>query len=144
MRLGVTAFAGQIAVLVLAPFGGLWADRVRAEKLLVVMQAAAAVPAFTARDAAWLDVIGCGTSSAWPCARCHHRHRPRRSGSRFFPKWCRRGEDLPSAVAFNSGMYNAARMIGPTIAGVLLAVSTEAFCFPVNGATKLAAVVPCC
>ena len=42
--LGVTAFAGQIAVLVLAPFGGLWADRVQRRKLLVVMQAAAARP----------------------------------------------------------------------------------------------------
>jgi hypothetical protein len=34
-------------------------------------------------------------------------------------------------------MYNAARMIGPTIAGVLLAISSEAFCFLVNGVTKV-------
>jgi MFS family permease len=39
-------------------------------------------------------------------------------------------------------MYNAARMIGPTIAGVLLAISSEAFCFLVNGVTKVLAVVP--
>jgi MFS family permease len=39
-------------------------------------------------------------------------------------------------------MYNAARMIGPTIAGVLLAVSSEAFCFLVNGMTKTLALVP--
>jgi len=55
--LGVTAFAGQIAVLVLAPFGGLWADRVQKRKLLVVMQATAAVPALTLATLASLDVI---------------------------------------------------------------------------------------
>ena len=45
--LGVTGFAGQIAILVLAPFGGLWADRVDRRKLLLVTQSAAMVPAFT-------------------------------------------------------------------------------------------------
>ena len=60
----------------------------------------------------------------------------------FVPELVHGREDLPSAIAFNSGMYNAARMIGPTIAGVLLAVSNEAFCFLVNGFCKLAALVP--
>ena len=46
-------------------------------------------------------------------------------------------EDLPSAIAMNALMQNAGRMIGPTVAGLLLTVSTEAFCFVVNTLSKV-------
>ncbi|HKA46339.1 MAG TPA: MFS transporter [Burkholderiales bacterium] len=140
--LGVTAFAGQIAVLVLAPFGGLWADRVERKKILLVMQTAAAVPAFTLAVLAGLHVI-----EVWHVIVMATLlgviiaiDSPIRQS--FVPEMVPAREDLPSAIAFNSGMYNAARMIGPAIAGVLLAVSSEAFCFLVNGLAKVAALVP--
>ena len=140
--LGVTAFAGQIAVLVLAPFGGLWADRVDRRKLLLATQSAAAVPAFTLAVLAHLDVI-----AVWHVIVMASLlgvvmaiDAPIRQS--LLPEMVSSRQDLPSAIAFNSGMYNAARMIGPTIAGALLAVSTEAFCFLVNGVTKLLALVP--
>ena len=140
--LGVTAFAGQIAVLVLAPFGGLWADRVDRRKLLLVTQSAAAVPAFTLAALAHLDVI-----EVWQIIVMASVlgvvlaiDAPIRQS--FLPEMVPAREDLPSAVAFNSGMYNAGRMIGPTVAGVLLAVSSEAFCFLVNGLTKALALIP--
>lgn len=140
--LGVTAFAGQIAVLVLAPFGGLWADRVDRRKLLLATQAAAAVPAFTLAVLAHLDVV-----EVWHVIVMASLlgvvmaiDAPIRQS--FLPEMLSARQDLPSAIAFNSGMYNAARMIGPTIAGVLLAVSSEAFCFLVNGVAKVLALVP--
>jgi MFS family permease len=140
--LGVTAFAGQIAVLLLAPFGGLWADRVDRRKLLIVMQSLAAVPAFTLAVLAHLEVI-----EVWHVIVMATLlgvviaiDAPIRQS--FLPEMVPARQDLPSAIAFNSGMYNAARMIGPTIAGILLAVSTEAFCFLVNGMAKLAALIP--
>jgi MFS family permease len=140
--LGVTAFSGQIAVLVLAPFGGLWADRVERRELLLVTQAAAAVPAFTLAVLAHLDVV-----EVWHIIVMASIlgvvmavDAPIRQS--FLPEMVPARADLPSAIAFNSGMYNAARMIGPTIAGVLLAVSSEAFCFLVNGVTKLLALIP--
>jgi MFS family permease len=49
-------------------------------------------------------------------------------------------EDLASAIAFNALMQNGGRMLGPTIAGVLIAASGEAICFFLNGASKIAAV----
>ena len=141
--LGVTAFAGQIAVLVLAPFGGLWADRVDRRKLLVVTQSGRGDPRVHACHA---RLARCGRGLARHrdgiAARAWSSRSTRPSASPFCPRWCPTRQDLPSAIAFNSGMYNAARMIGPTIAGVLLAVSSEAFCFLVNGMTKLAALIP--
>ncbi len=140
--LGVTAFAGQIAVLVLAPFGGLWADRVERRKLLLATQAAAAVPAFTLAMLAHLEVV-----EVWHVIVMASLlgvvmaiDAPIRQS--FLPEMLSARQDLPSAIAFNSGMYNAARMIGPTIAGVLLAVSSEAFCFLVNGVAKVLALAP--
>ena len=140
--LGVTAFAGQIAVLVLAPFGGIWADRVDRRSLLLVTQSAAAVPAFALAALAWLDVIEVWhiILMASVLGAVMAIDAPIRQS--FLPDMVSAREDLASAIAFNSGMYNAARMIGPSVAGVLLAVSSEAFCFLVNGATKVVALVP--
>ncbi|MGH6692120.1 MAG: MFS transporter, partial [Gammaproteobacteria bacterium] len=140
--LGVTAFSGQIAVLVLAPFGGLWADRVDRRKLLLVTQSAAAVPAFALAALAWLDVVEVWHIIAMASALGVVMAIDAPIRQSFLPEIVAAREDLPSAIAFNSGMYNAARMIGPTLAGVLLAVSSEAFCFLVNGATKVVALVP--
>lgn len=49
-------------------------------------------------------------------------------------------QDLPSAIAFNAVMQNGGRMIGPSIAGILLTMSSEAFCFLANGISKLAVI----
>lgn len=140
--LGVTAFAGQIAVLVLAPFGGLWADRVERRKLLLATQSAAAVPAFTLAVLAYLDVIAVWHVIVMASALGVVMAVDAPIRQSFLPEMVPAREDLPSAIAFNSGMYNAARMIGPSIAGVLLTVSSEAFCFLVNGVTKVFALLP--
>ena len=140
--LGMTAFAGQIAVLVLAPFGGLWADRVERKKLLIVTQAAAAVPAFTLALLAWLDVIEVWhvIALASVLGAVIAIDAPIRQS--FLPEMVPVPQDLASAIAFNSGMYNVGRMLGPAIAGVLIIASSEAFCFLVNGITKIIALVP--
>jgi MFS family permease len=140
--LGVTAFAGQAAVLVLAPFGGIWADRVDRKKLITIAQAIAAVPAFTLAVLSWLDVVEVWhvIVLALVLGVVIAIDAPIRQS--FLPDMVPERQDLPSAIAFNSGMYNAARMIGPTVAGVLLAATSEAFCFLVNGITKVIALVP--
>jgi MFS family permease len=140
--LGVTAFAGQAAVLVLAPFGGIWADRVDRKKLITIAQAIAAVPAFTLAVLTWLDVVQVWhvIVLALVLGVVIAIDAPIRQS--FLPDMVPDRQDLPSAIAFNSGMYNAARMIGPTVAGLLLAATSEAFCFLVNGIAKAIALVP--
>jgi MFS family permease len=140
--LGVTAFAGQIAVLVLAPFGGLWADRVDRRRLLIVTQAAAAAPPFALALLAWLDVV-----QVWHVIVLAGIlgvviaiDAPIRQS--FLPEMVPAPQDLPSAIAFNSGMYNVGRMVGPAIAGVLIIATSEAFCFLVSGVSKIIALLP--
>jgi MFS family permease len=140
--LGATAFAGQIAVLFLAPFGGLWADRVDRRRLLVVTQAAAAVPAFALALLAWLDVVEVWHVIVLATALGVVIAIDAPIRQSFLPEMVPEKHDLPAAIAFNSGMYNVGRLIGPAIAGVLIIATSEAFCFLVNGVTKLIAVMP--
>ncbi len=138
--LGVTGFAGQIAILVLAPFGGLWADRFDRRKLLIWTQTAAMIPGFALAALAYTDAI-----EIWHVVLMASLFGiimaidvPARQS--FTPEMVPAREDLASAIAFNALMQNGGRMLGPTIAGLLIAVSSEAVCFLVNGASKIAAV----
>jgi MFS family permease len=133
--LGVTGFAGQIAILLLAPFGGLWADRFDRHKLLLLTQALSAIPpvalallGYTGMIEVWHVVV-----MALLAGIINAIDTPIRLT---FTTGMVPREDLPSAIAMNALMQSLGRMIGPTVAGVLLAVSTEAFCFVVNALSK--------
>jgi MFS family permease len=139
--LGVTGFASQIAILLLAPFGGLWADRFDRRKLLLVTQIAAMVPGFALAALAYANAV-----EVWHVIVMGALFGvimaidvPVRQS--FTPAMVPVRDDLASAIAFNALMQNGGRMIGPTIAGVLIAASGEAVCFLVNGLSKVAAVV---
>ena len=73
--------------------------------------------------------------------RLRARHRRARStcrrGSRSWSRWSAR-DDLPSAIALNASIFNTARVVGPAIAGILVATVGEAPCFFLNGASYLA------
>jgi len=138
--LGVTGFASMIGILVLAPFAGLWADRFDRRKLLLATQFAAMVPGFALAALAWADaaevwhivvlsaLFGLVMAIEVPVRQT------------FTPALVPAREDLPSAIAFNALMQNGGRMLGPTIAGILIAASGEAICFFLNGVSKIAAV----
>jgi len=139
--LGVTGFASMIGILVLAPFAGLWADRVDRKKLLVATQFAAMVPGFALAALAWADVV-----AVWHVVVLSVLYGvvmaievPVRQS--LTPEMVTAREDLPSAIAFNALMQNGGRMLGPTVAGLLIAASGEAICFFLNGASKIAAVI---
>jgi MFS family permease len=139
--LGVTGFASMIGILVLAPFAGLWADRVDRKKLLLATQFAAMVPGFALAALAWADAV-----AVWHVVVLSVLYGvvmaievPVRQS--LTPEMVTAREDLPSAIAFNALMQNGGRMLGPTVAGLLIAASGEAVCFFLNGASKIAAVI---
>ena len=140
LLLGITGFASMVGILVLAPFAGLWADRLDRKKLLLATQLAAMVPGFALAALAWM-----GTVEVWHVVALSALFGivmaievPVRQA--FTPALVPAREDLASAIAFNALMQNGGRMLGPTIAGVLIATSGEAICFFLNGVSKIAAV----
>jgi MFS family permease len=138
--LGVTGFAGQIAVLLLAPFGGLWADRFDRRRLLLWTQVAAMVPGFVLAALTYADAVAVWHVVAMACLFGVITAVDVPVRQSFIPEMVPAREDLPSAIAFNALMQNGGRMLGPTLAGVLIAVSGEAVCFLLNGVSKIAAV----
>jgi len=137
LLLGITGFAGQIAILFLSPFGGIWADRFDRRKTLIVTQLLSILLTLILASVVWT-----GHGTVWQIVTLatllgivQALETPVRSS--YTPELVGVKSDLPSAIAFSGGMQNAGRMIGPTIAGLLLAYFSEAFCFVLNAVTKV-------
>lgn len=137
--LGLIGFAGQIPVFLLAPLGGVIADRATRHRILVATQSVMMVLALML---AALTLIGAievwqifalasllGLANAFDI--------PARQA--FIVGLVDR-EDLVNAIALNSSMVNGARIIGPAVAGILVATVGEGWCFLLNGLSYIAVI----
>jgi MFS family permease len=137
--LGFVGFASQIPVFLLAPLGGSIADRHNRHRIVIATQTSAMLLAFvlaaltlTGRVQVWHIFILAsllGTVNAFDI--------PARQ---VFVMDMVGREDLINAIALNSSMINGARMIGPAVAGVLVATVGEGWCFLVNAVSYLAVI----
>jgi MFS family permease len=138
--LGIVAFAGQIPGFLLTPFGGVAADRYNRHKLLIITQILSLIQAailsllvLTDSVAIWHLVflnIFLGTINAFDM--------PVRQA--FVVEMIGKREDLGNAIALNSSMVNTARVLGPSIAGILIAAVGEGMCFLLNAISYLAVI----
>ncbi|MGH9682635.1 MAG: MFS transporter [Candidatus Acidiferrales bacterium] len=139
LLLGTVAFAGQIPVFLLAPLGGLVADRWNRRKIVIATQSASMVLAgilafltITKRVTVWEVIVLAslmGVVNAFDI--------PTRQA--FLVEMVGR-EDLMNAIALNSSMFNGARVIGPSIAGILVASVGEGWCFFANSVSYIAVI----
>ncbi len=138
--LGLTAFASQIPILLFAPLGGIWADRFDRRKLLMATQVLAMVQGLALALLAYSCLIEVWHVIAMAAVLGFIMALDTPIRQSFVPEMVPSQQDMPSAIAMNGFIQNAGRMLGPTIAGLLIAVSSEAFCFVVNGVTKVAVI----
>ncbi|HEY1708851.1 MAG TPA: MFS transporter [Rhizomicrobium sp.] len=137
--LGLTSFCSMVTVFFITPFGGMVADRVDRRRMLLLTQSAAML------QATILAVLTLtGVVQVWEIialALCmgliNSFDVPSRQSMTL--DMVGRG-DLRHAISLNSMMFNAARVIGPSIAGGLIAVVGEGVCFALN-AVSFAAVL---
>ena len=137
--LGFVGFAGQVPVFLLAPFGGELADRYDRRSILVGTQVSAmllamtlAILTLTGRVVVW-EVFALATLLGIVNAV----DIPTRQS--FFAEAVGR-EDLVNAIALNSSMFNAARIVGPAVAGILVASIGEGWCFFANSVSYVAVI----
>ncbi len=139
--LGVVGFAGQIPTFLLAPFAGVLTDRWNRYHILIITQILAMIQALIL---AFLFFIG--TIEVWHiislsvllgCINAFDI--PARQA--FVVEIVEKKEDLGNAIALNSSMVNGARLLGPSIAGVLIASTGEGICFLLNGLSYLFVIV---
>jgi len=139
LLLGTVAFAAQFPVFLLAPLGGLIADRLSRRKIIIVTQASMMVLAFIlafltlSRRVTVNEVILLATLMGIVNAV----DLPTRQS--FLVEMVGR-EDLMNAIALNSSMFNGARIIGPAIAGILVASFGEGWCFFANAVSYIAVI----
>ncbi len=139
LLLGTAWFCAQIAVFALGPLGGLAADRFSRHKLVIVTQTLSMVQALvlavltlSGKVQVWhvLVLAGClGAINAFDMP-----------GRQALVIQMTSKEDLINAISLNSAVFNAARVVGPGIAGLLVAVVGEGLCFALNGISFLAVI----
>jgi MFS family permease len=139
LQLGVVGFAAQFPVFLVAPLGGIVADRRNRQRVVIATQASSMVLALILATLTLLGVVKVwhvftlaallGIVNAFDI--------PARQS--FIVDMVGK-EDLMNAIALNSSMFNAARIIGPAIAGVLVARIGEGWCFFSNGVSYIAVI----
>src|SRR6202167_5690783 len=138
--LGLVSFAGQIMIFVLSPIAGYAADRFNRHRVVIATQSASMVLALvlaaltlTDRIRIWeLFVLATllGVVNAFDI--------PGRQS--FLVEMVGKG-DLMNAIALNSSMFNGARVVGPAIAGILVAKFGEGYCFFGNAVSYIAVII---
>jgi len=138
--LGVVGFASQFPIFLLAPIAGAVADSYPRRRTMIIIQTMMMLLAF---PLAWLTrpnqfKFGHLMLLAFLLVVGNAFDIPVRQS--FIAEMVGR-EDLVNAIALNSSMMNAARVVGPAVAGILVSVVGEGWCFLVNGLSYLAVIV---
>ena len=141
LMLGVVGFASQISSFILSPLAGVYADRWNRHRVLMITQSLAMLQALTLAI-----LVMRGHIAVWHLV-CLSTFlgivfafdAPIRQS--FIVEMIDSREDLGNAIALNSMMFNAARLIVPSIAGIVVAMLGEGLCFVLNGVSYSAVIV---
>ncbi len=141
LLLGTVAFVSQIPAFLLGPFAGVWIDRLNRLRVLKWTQTAAMLQSFALAfltlshqiTVPHILILGAlqGAINALDM--------PARQA--FVVQMVEDKADLPNAIALNSSMVNAARLVGPAVAGAIIAVSGEGVCFLLDGFSYVAVLI---
>jgi MFS family permease len=138
--LGLATFMLHIPILVLGPFAGVWVDRRKKRKVLLVTQSVAFAQALV-----MLALVAFGNVAAWHLVLANlvlglvnAFDSPARQSQ--LVELVGGREDLPNAIAFSSALMNGARFIGPMIGGAVIAAFGEVWGFGLNSILRLAVI----
>jgi MFS family permease len=140
LLLGTVGFAGQIPTFLFAPLAGVIVDRIDRRKVLVWTQALAMIQSLAL---AWLTLthrINIAEILVLSSMQGIINAFDMPGRQSFMVKMVEDRADLSNAIAINSSMVNVARLIGPSLAGLLIAATNEGWCFLVDGVSYVAVI----
>ncbi len=140
LLLGIVSFAGQIISFLIGPLAGVLVERLDRRKLLVWTQAAAAIQSLAMAALTLAHVITLWEITALTALQGFINAFDMPGRQSFLIQMVDDPSDLSNAIAINSSMANGARLIGPAIAGVLIAAVGEGWCFLIDGMSYFAVV----
>ena len=139
--LGLVGFASQIPSFLLGPIAGVWVDRWDRHRTLVFTQALSMVQSFALAALALT-----GTAKIWEIillalmqGTINAFDMPARQS--FVVQMVDKREDLSNAIALNGSMVNSASLVGPAIAGAVIAAVGEGYCFLIDGISYIAVII---
>ena len=140
MMLGVIGFVNQIPSFILSPIAGVYADRWNRRSMLMCTQALLMLQSLTLAA-----LVLSGAVEVWHLLALaffsglvNAFDAPARQS--FVFDMIEQKEDLGNAIALNSAIFNGSRLIGPSLAGIIIAATGEGICFLLNGLSYLAII----
>ncbi len=138
--LGIVGFSSQIPSFILAPFGGIVVDRWNRHRILIITQCLAMLQSLALAGLALTGMI-----QIWQIillslfqGLINAVDAPARQA--FVTEMVEKKENLGNAIALNSSIFNGARLVGPAIAGILIASVGAGLCFLIDGLSYIAVI----
>ena len=138
---GLVGFMGQIPMLLVTPFAGVLGDRSDRRRMLFVVQCLLIVQSIALALLTALHIITVPLLIALVLmiGLLNAIETPTRQS--FFVQLIEKRDDLPNAIALNSVLMNATRLVGPALGGLLIVIVGVAACFAVNALLTVAVLV---
>jgi MFS family permease len=140
LLLGTVSFAGQIPTFLFAPFAGVWVDRLNRRQVLVWTQTLSMVQSLALAALTLSGHITIPLILALSVTQGIINAIDMPGRQSFMVQMVGDRADLGNAIAINSSMVNMARLIGPSLAGLIIAASNEGWCFFIDGISYLAVI----
>jgi MFS family permease len=138
--LGVVGFCGQIPTLVLTPFTGVFVDRWNRHRLLIGTQVLSLLQSLALAVLVFTGTITVAHILLLQLAQGIINAFDMPARQAFVVEMVEDRADLPNAIALNSSMVNASRIIGPSIGGIVIAAVGEGWCFMADAISYLAVI----
>jgi MFS family permease len=140
LLLGTISFAGQIPTFIFAPFAGVWVDRLDRRQVLVWTQTLSMIQSLALAALTLSHTITIPLLLALSVMQGIINAFDMPGRQSFMVQMVEDRGDLSNAIAINSSMVNMARLVGPSLAGMLIAVTSEGWCFLIDGISYLAVI----
>ena len=140
LLLGLVGFAGQFPAFLLGPFAGILVDRWDRRRLLVATQTISMLQSFALAALTLNGRITVEAILALNVAQGIVNALDMPGRQAFLSAMIENKDDLPNAIALNSSMVNVARLLGPSIAGAVIAAANEGWCFLIDGVSYVGVI----
>jgi MFS family permease len=140
LLLGLVGFAGQFPAFLLGPFTGIFVDRWDRRRLLIGTQTISMLQSFALAALTFSGHITVGAILLLSVIQGIVNAFDMPGRQAFLFTMIENKDDLGNAIALNSSMVNVARLVGPSIAGVVIAATNEGWCFLIDGVSYSAVI----
>jgi len=139
--LGITGFSSLFPTFIFAPFAGVIADQTNRHRILIITQTLAMIQALILAALVLTNTITVTHIILLSIMLALIRGFDIPARQAFVVEMVEDKKNLGNAIALNSATFNSARLIGPSIAGLVIALVGEGICFLINGVSYIAVIL---